>query len=194
MANRELAVSEAVWFHLHHFNYKWRYMKQDDDHPGLDWAALIKRASSYLGRWELTQSENWKTPPLWVRTILRLKFWEAKLILSSLEFQLFMPNSLPYLLCTTHFKVFNSYRENPRRLHFLRSTSLWITDVLVVKICWLHNGQRGSLENNACPMHNCDPFPPVSHRALYPVHDDAKRGIFRPHIPPEIQPILPALL
>lgn len=36
--------------------------------------------------------------------ILCLNFWETKLILCSLEIQLFMPNSFPCLLCTTHSK------------------------------------------------------------------------------------------
>lgn len=166
-------------------------MKQDDDHPGLDWAALIKRAASHHSRWKLIQSENCKNTTTMSQDhslfgILGRQTHSWQFGIPALYTQLSSLFALYYPL-----KVFNSYRENPERLHFLRSTGLWIIDVLLVEICWLH--KRGSLEKHACPMHNCDPFPPVSCRTLYCTYGDAKGRIFRPQIPPKFQPLLLAL-
>lgn len=56
-----------------------------------------------------------------IRTTLWLNILEVEVILPSLEFQLFMLDSFPYVLCTQNIEVFQSYREqNPVRSHLLK--------------------------------------------------------------------------
>lgn len=133
-------------------------MKQDDDNPGLDWAALIKRAASHHTRWKLIQSENWKNTTTMSQdhSLLRIlgrqtHFWQFGIPALYTQFSSLFALYFP-------LKVFHSYRENAERLNFLRSIGLWIIDVLLVKLCWPH--KRGSLEKTCLPYAQLWPFPP----------------------------------